>query len=88
MTTAVRKYLPESTATYKGHMKKNPKNVQSTQPSAPRITVRAPDGIKIPPNAKVRWVYNDDDLNPPKEANQANHIFFWEALADKIDVTL
>ncbi|KAL7503761.1 hypothetical protein ACHAXN_001695, partial [Cyclotella atomus] len=85
---AVRKYLPDSTATAKGHMKKTPAGVRSTRPKQPIIKLPAPPNVTIPPNAKVKLVApNDADLFPPKEINAVNHIFCWAALADQIDGT-
>ena len=70
---AVRKYLPDSTATAKGHMKKTPAGVRSTRPKAPTIMLNQPN--------------NNDDLFPKQEINDVNHIFCWAALADQIDGT-
>jgi hypothetical protein len=84
---AVRKYLPDSTATAKGHLKKTPAGVRSTQPKPPTIKISTPAGTTIPPNAKVKFVNNDTDFFPPTEQNEVNHVFCWAALADQIDGT-
>jgi hypothetical protein len=85
---AVRKYLPDSTATAKGHMKKTPANVRSTRPKPPTITVNVPSNLTVPRNARIKLVPSpEEDLNPPTEQNDVNHIFCWAALADRIDGT-
>jgi hypothetical protein len=85
---AVRKYLPNLTATAKDHMKKTPAGVRSTRPKPPIITIAAPPNVAIPPNAKIKLVNpnNNDDLFTKQEINDANHIFCWAALADQVDV--
>jgi hypothetical protein len=85
---AVRKYLPDSMATAKGHMKKTPAGVRSTRPKQPIIKIPAPPNVTIPSNAKVKLIAPDEaDLFPPQETNEVNHIFCWAALADQIDGT-
>jgi hypothetical protein len=86
---AVRKYLPDSTATAKGHLRKTPAGVRSTQPKQPTINIPIPSDMKIPANAKIKLVpVNDDvDLFPPQEHNELNHVFRWAALADQINGT-
>ncbi|KAL7503953.1 hypothetical protein ACHAXN_001668, partial [Cyclotella atomus] len=69
-------------------MKKTPAGVRSTHPKPPTITIQAPPNITIPQNAKVKLVaHSQEDLNPPPEHNEVNHIFCWAALADQIDGT-
>eukprot|EP00804_Cyclotella_cryptica_P004371 CCRYP_006794-RA/>CCRYP_006794-RA protein AED:0.43 eAED:0.30 QI:0/0/0/1/1/1/2/0/589 len=78
---AVRRYLPDSTATAKGHMKKTPAGVRST-----RITP-TPTNHRPPSTNPSSPPQNHDDLFPPHEANTINHILCWAALADQIDGT-
>eukprot|EP00956_Cyclotella_meneghiniana_P042186 scaffold248388_cov50-Cyclotella_meneghiniana.AAC.4 len=84
---AVRKYLPESTATAKGHMKKTPAGVRSTRPRPPTIRIPIPSSLNVPANAKIKLVPTEDNLHPKHEHNNVNHIFCWAALADQIDGT-
>jgi hypothetical protein len=86
---AVRKYLPDSTATAKGHLKKTPAGVRSTQPKQPRIEILIPQGMVVPANAKIKLIpVNDNqDLFPAKELNKLSHVFCWAALADQINST-
>jgi hypothetical protein len=84
---AVRKYLPDSTATAKGHLKKTPAGVRSTKPKQPTIIINTPPGTIVPPNAKVKFITNDEDLFPPAKINEVNHVFCWAALADQIKGT-
>ncbi|KAL7487259.1 hypothetical protein ACHAW6_015776, partial [Cyclotella cf. meneghiniana] len=86
---AVLKYLPKSTATAKGHMKKTPAGVQSTRPKPQTIRIPTPLNVTIPPNARIKLIpaNNDNDLFPKQENNSVNHIFCWAALADQINGT-
>jgi hypothetical protein len=48
---AVRKFLPKSLATAKGHLKTSPKNLRSTSKSRPNIsTIGAPTVMTTPPS--------------------------------------
>eukprot|EP00804_Cyclotella_cryptica_P003418 CCRYP_018558-RA/>CCRYP_018558-RA protein AED:0.36 eAED:0.21 QI:0/0/0/1/1/0.83/6/0/1396 len=78
---AVRRYLPDSTATAKGHMKKTPAGVRSTR-TTPTPTIHRPPSTS-PPSPPPNY----EDLFPPQEPNTINHIFCWAALADQIDGT-
>eukprot|EP00804_Cyclotella_cryptica_P024589 CCRYP_001603-RA/>CCRYP_001603-RA protein AED:0.24 eAED:0.18 QI:0/0/0/1/1/1/2/0/837 len=78
---AVRRYLPDSTATAKGHMKKTPAGVRSTR-TTPTPTIHRPPST-CPPSPPPNY----EDLFPPQEPNTINHIFCWAALADQIDGT-
>ncbi|KAL7485737.1 hypothetical protein ACHAW6_011335 [Cyclotella cf. meneghiniana] len=86
---AVQKYVPDSTATDKGHMKKTPAGVHSTHLKQPIIKIPAPANIPIPLNEKIKLppATNDTDLFPPHDINDVNHIFCWAALADQINGT-
>ena len=66
---AVQKYLSDATATTKGHMKKVPNGVQSTQTKQPSMKSGA----------------HTEDTTPNKENNNCNHVFCCMALADQID---
>eukprot|EP00804_Cyclotella_cryptica_P019523 CCRYP_006659-RA/>CCRYP_006659-RA protein AED:0.42 eAED:0.40 QI:0/0/0/0.5/1/1/2/0/378 len=78
---AVRRYLPDSTATAKGHMKKTPAGVRSTRTTPNPTNQRQPS--TSPPSPPP----NHYDLFPPHELNTINHIFCWAALADQINGT-
>ncbi|KAL7479932.1 hypothetical protein ACHAW6_007837 [Cyclotella cf. meneghiniana] len=85
---AVRKYLPDSTATAKGHMKKTPAGVRSTRPKPPTIKVTVPENFTVPPNATIKLIPPPkEDISPQQEQNEVNHIFCWAALVDRIDGT-
>ncbi|KAL7479099.1 hypothetical protein ACHAW6_004847, partial [Cyclotella cf. meneghiniana] len=86
---AIRKYLPLSTATAKGHIKKTPAGIQSTRPKQPTIRLPAPLKMTIPPNTKIKHIPAPltKDLFSAHEINDVNHIFCWATLADQIDGT-
>ena len=86
---AIRKYLPPSTATAKGHIKKTQASVRSTRPKQPTITLLAPPNMTIPPKAKIKHVPAPltEDHFPAHEINDVNHIFCWATLADQINGT-
>ena len=90
---AGRKYLPDSTATAKGHLKKTPAGKQSTRKQE-TIKISIPQDLKIPTNAKIKLVRekiskteDEADFFPQAEFNVSNHVFCWAALADQIDGT-
>ena len=64
----VRKYLPPSTATNKGHMHRTRKNLRSTR--------------------KFHQTKQNEDTNPPYEAQAVNEIFCFAALADSTQGTI
>ena len=72
-TQAITKYFPESTATIKGHLHRQRKNLQSTRK-------KAPSKDNISPSTD----YN----NPPSEQDASCEIFCCVALANTIDGTL
>ena len=72
-TQAIIKHLPESTATIKGHLHRQRKNLQSTRKMAP-----SKDNISA----------STDDNNPPSEKDASCEIFCCAALANTIDGTL
>ena len=88
-TDAIHKYLPPSTATAKGHIKKTLAGVRSTHPKQPTIKLPAPPNMTIPPKAKIKHVPAPltKDLFPAHKINDVNHIFCWATLADQIDGT-
>ncbi|KAL7477046.1 hypothetical protein ACHAW6_002863 [Cyclotella cf. meneghiniana] len=86
---AVRKYLPPSTATAKGRIKKTPAGVRSTSPKQPTIKLPAPPKMTISPKSKIKYVPAPlaEDLFPAHEVNDVSHIFCWAALANQINGT-
>jgi len=79
---AVRRYLPDSTATTKGHMKKTPAGVRSMRPKQ-----HTPTHIHSHDNPDHTPSPHKADYFPPPEYSTINHIFCWAALADQIDGT-
>ena len=72
-TQAIIKHFPESTATIKGHLHRQRKNLQSTRK-------KAPSKDNISPST--------DYKNPPSEQDASCEIFCCAALANNIDGTL
>eukprot|EP00804_Cyclotella_cryptica_P007932 CCRYP_019848-RA/>CCRYP_019848-RA protein AED:0.05 eAED:-0.05 QI:0/-1/0/1/-1/1/1/0/1335 len=79
---AVRQYLPDSTATAKGHMKKTPAGVCST-----RTATTTTNHTHTPLTRQHNPPPRDVDHFPPPEPNTINHVFCWAALADQINGT-
>jgi hypothetical protein len=69
---AVKKYLPPSTATAKGHMARNAKNLHSTTKTQTIPKKHPPQIIELVGDMEEM----DQDLNPPEEPNApACHLF-------------
>eukprot|EP00804_Cyclotella_cryptica_P015786 CCRYP_013416-RA/>CCRYP_013416-RA protein AED:0.39 eAED:0.38 QI:0/0/0/1/0/0/2/0/250 len=68
-SAAVKKYLPPSTATAKGHMARNQKNLRSTTKARNKLN-QTPTTIKQVGNTPI-----DPDLNPPEEPTAPCHLF-------------
>ena len=79
---AVRKYLPPSTATAKGHMARNRKNVRSTtkppRKVGKRVLIEAANSMEIN-------LSNDEDFNPAAEPNAQCDIYIGATIGDTFD---
>eukprot|EP00804_Cyclotella_cryptica_P015695 CCRYP_018924-RA/>CCRYP_018924-RA protein AED:0.15 eAED:0.15 QI:0/-1/0/1/-1/1/1/0/1314 len=81
-SAAVKKYLPPSTATAKGHMARNQKNLRSTTKARNKLN-QTPTTIKQVGNTPI-----DPDLNPPEEPTAPCHLFIGATIGNLFENTV
>eukprot|EP00970_Alexandrium_tamarense_P017799 scaffold11398_cov137-Alexandrium_tamarense.AAC.1 len=87
-SAAVRKYLPPSPATDKGHMKRLRQNIRSTRPKQHSPSTTAEDNMA---NRLKQLISEELDANPPAEKMEegnGTNVFCFAAIADKIEGTV